>query len=282
MSTYTIGMKDDKISSMMQRNKELLEEEHFKDVTLVSDDLHIMRAHKAMLSNASDIFKKILMLKEEKDPIIFIRGASPNHLKSLLEFVYVGETEVTEKDMNAFVQLARAFKIKEFDDKPKPSDLINISAEKANNVEKFGNGNEVKIQEEYPLMTEKEFILNQEDGKNETEDLFYEENWTENVFDEGSSYNPGKKNEDEEVHKMEGSNEDALMLEKNRKVKEECQSYVGVKCRNLGCTKVFTKYQNMKVHYKVTHEGFSLKCEVCGYKTTRANTLRKHKQNHHE
>ena len=63
MSTYTIGMKDDKISSMMQRNKELLEEEHFKDVTLVSDDLHIMRAHKAMLSNASDIFKKILMLK---------------------------------------------------------------------------------------------------------------------------------------------------------------------------------------------------------------------------
>ena len=73
MSLYTIGRKDDKISPLMQINKELLEEDDFKDVTLVSDDLHVVKAHKALLSKSSDVFRQMLMLKDDKDPIIFIR-----------------------------------------------------------------------------------------------------------------------------------------------------------------------------------------------------------------
>ena len=103
MSLYTIGRKDDKISSLMQINKELLEENHFKDVTMVSDDLHVVKAHKALLSKSSDVFRQILMLQDDKDPIIFIRGSSQKQLKSILNFIYLGETEVTEEDINVFL-----------------------------------------------------------------------------------------------------------------------------------------------------------------------------------
>ena len=116
MSLYTIGRKDDKISSLMQINKELLEEDDFKDVTLVSDDLHVVKAHKALLSKSSEVFRQMLMLKHEKDPIIFIRGSSQNQLRSMLNFIYLGETEISEEDMNAFLQLAKDFKLKEFTD----------------------------------------------------------------------------------------------------------------------------------------------------------------------
>ena len=114
MSLYTIGRKDDKISSLMQMNKELLEEDHFKDVTLVSDDLHAVKAHRALLSKSSDVLRQMLLLKDDKDPIIFIRGSSQRQLNSLLSFIYLGEAEVTEEDMNAFVGLAKDFKLKEF------------------------------------------------------------------------------------------------------------------------------------------------------------------------
>ena len=114
MSLYTIGRKDDKISSLMRINKELLEEDHFKDVTLVSDDLHVVKAHKALLSKSSDVFRQSLMLQNDKDPIIFIRGSSQKQLKALLNFIYLGETEVMEEDMKTFFELAEYFKVKGF------------------------------------------------------------------------------------------------------------------------------------------------------------------------
>ena len=55
-----------------------------------------------------------------------------------------------------------------------------------------------------------------------------------------------------------------------------------VKCTDADCNKEFTKLQNMRVHYKVSHEGFAIKCGLCVYTTTRTNLLRKHKQKNHK
>ena len=95
MTLHTIGRQEKKILSLMQIHEELLAEDDFKDVTLVSDDLHVVKAHKALLSKSSDVFRQILMLQDDKDPIIFIRGSSQKQLKALLNFIYLGETEVT-------------------------------------------------------------------------------------------------------------------------------------------------------------------------------------------
>ena len=119
MTLHTIGRQEKKILSLMQIHEELLAEDDFKDVTLVSDDLHVVKAHKALLSKSSDVFRQLLMLQDDKDPIVFIRGSSQKQLKALLTFIYLGETEVTEEDMKSFFELAEYFKVKGFTDREK-------------------------------------------------------------------------------------------------------------------------------------------------------------------
>ena len=82
MTLHIIGRQEKKILSLMQIHEELLAEDDFKDVTLVSDDLHVVKAHKALLSKSSDVFRQLLMLQNDKDPIIFIRGSSQKQLKA--------------------------------------------------------------------------------------------------------------------------------------------------------------------------------------------------------
>ena len=240
MRLYTIGRKDDKISSLMQINKELLEEDDFKDVTLVSDDLHVVKAHKALLSKSSDVFRQMLMLKNDKNPIIFIRGSSQNQLRSILNFIYLGETEITEEDMNSFLQLAKDFKLKEFTD--------------------------TKTKKKFCGTTENQNIeIKTEPNKNER-DIAFE------LADEAP--------EDGDIHKNSDSY-DPLLPETNITDEVSHERNCKVKCTNADCNKEFTQFQNMRVHYKVAHEGFAVKCGLCGYKTTRANIMRKHKQNSH-
>ena len=304
MSFYTIGRKAEKASSLIQINKELLEENYFKDVTLVSDDLHEMKAHKALLSKSSDVFRKILLLKDDKDPIIFIRGTSKEQLKSLLNFIYVGEAEVTEKDMNSFVQLAKDFEIKEFVDSENQKELTsNIQNEKIHLIEE-------SIANIYETDTEEELDDNDTDDVNWTEHatgiecVESKENFmacknkilkSAKIATEGGQYNVnmeniydtkiiGEKSSLQTVKDKKEEHDDMIKDKPNvldrkviKQVVTRTESLGRIACADNDCKKIFTKSQNMRAHYKVSHEGF----DICGYNTTRSNTLRKHKQNNH-
>ena len=287
MSLYTIGRKDDKISSLMQMNKELLEEDHFKDVTLVSDDLHAVKAHRALLSKSSDVLRQMLLLKDDKDPIIFIRGSSQRQLKSLLNFIYVGEAEVTEEDMNAFVQLAKDFKLKEFTEmqtKTETTDILeNIELKskvsfshegrKVNQKEKDVEQGLENLTEDSPEVGSN--LMSEEDDIECENSHFYDPDFQE---DTSLQTEADKKNTPTENGK--NRNEDIQNIIK-QEITSNDESNCGIECKDTNCNKIFSKVYNMLAHYRVSHEGFSLKCDICGYKTTRTNILRKHKQNNH-
>ena len=271
----------------MQMNKELLEEDHFKDVTLVSDDLHTVKAHKALLSKSSDVLRQMLLLKDDKDPIIFIRGSSQRQLKSLLSFIYVGETEVTEEDMNAFVQLAKDFKVKEFTETKTKTETTGI------------NGN-IELKSKVNFSHEGSKVNQNEIAKEIDQEL---DNWREespNVLyiDESKANNMPEEPEEDDIDFYDQDFQDGSSIQseadnKNgEKMEDDTEKIIKqetsddgrngrVECKDPNCNKIFTKVQNMKVHYKVSHEGFSLKCEICGYKTTRSNVLRRHKKFSH-
>ena len=93
---------------------------------------------------------------------------------------------------------------------------------------------------------------------------------TEEVFENGN-----------EIHEQNEIIEKNTTKPNRKSIKQELSQESKVKCSYADCNKEFTQFQNMRVHYKVAHEGFALKCDLCGYKSTRTNIMRKHKQNNH-
>ena len=54
--------------------EEMLTSREFADVTLFTDDKQQIRAHRNILSASSPLFKKILQLDSNANPVIYLRG----------------------------------------------------------------------------------------------------------------------------------------------------------------------------------------------------------------
>ena len=90
----------------------LRREEDFSDVTLVSEDGHLLRAHKVLLSATSPLLDTILRSQDHPKPLIFMRGAKVDVLNSLLDFIYFGEVELRADQLEKFMALANELKVK--------------------------------------------------------------------------------------------------------------------------------------------------------------------------
>lgn len=89
----------------------LRSEEDFFDVTLVSSDQVQMQAHKVVLSASSKFFKKILSQNKHSHPIVCLDGVSSGHLEYLLDYIYDGEINIFQDDLDAFLLHANKFKL---------------------------------------------------------------------------------------------------------------------------------------------------------------------------
>ena len=51
-------------------------------------------------------------MNEISSPIIFLKGVTSYHLNLIVDFVYLGEVEVPEKDLSGFLEVAGDLKIR--------------------------------------------------------------------------------------------------------------------------------------------------------------------------
>ena len=93
--------------------KNLGEEGHFADVTLVSDDQVQTKAHKVVLSACSPVLKTLLVNNPHSHPLLYLRGIKQTELQVILKFMYFGETQIFENRINDFVSVAKDLEIKE-------------------------------------------------------------------------------------------------------------------------------------------------------------------------
>jgi len=91
--------------------QELRQSEDFFDVTLACEDNQI-RAHKLVLSAASDFFKHILKKNRHENPLIYLTGVKFFDLMAILDFIYTGETEVREDNLENLLSTASKLKVK--------------------------------------------------------------------------------------------------------------------------------------------------------------------------
>jgi len=91
--------------------QELRQSADFFDVTLACEDNQI-NAHKLVLSAASDFFKHILKKNKHEYPLIYLTGVKFSNLLAILDFIYTGETEVAENNLESLLSTASKLKIK--------------------------------------------------------------------------------------------------------------------------------------------------------------------------
>ena len=93
--------------------KELMMNEDFSDVTLVTEDKKQIKANISILSACSPVFKDILKKEKNSSPIMYLRGIQYSEMESIMQFIYLGEATFYEERMDEFLSVAKSLEIKE-------------------------------------------------------------------------------------------------------------------------------------------------------------------------
>ena len=91
--------------------RELREDKDFFDVTLACDDDQL-QAHKLILSACSPFFRSILRRNRHEHPLLYLKGVKYADLVSVLNFMYHGEVNVAQEELNSFLAVAEDLKVK--------------------------------------------------------------------------------------------------------------------------------------------------------------------------
>ena len=91
--------------------RELRDERDFFDVTIACEDDQI-QAHKVILSACSPFFKNLLRRNPHQHPLLYLKGISYKDIQSVLNFMYHGEANIAQDDLNNFLSVAEELKVK--------------------------------------------------------------------------------------------------------------------------------------------------------------------------
>ena len=84
----------------------------FNDVTLACEDGRQIEAHKVVLAASSPFFQTVLKKNKHSHPLIYMRGVKSVDLMAIVDFLYFGEANVFQEDLDSFLALAEELELK--------------------------------------------------------------------------------------------------------------------------------------------------------------------------
>ena len=99
-------------SNVSSAFREIREEKDFFDVTLACDDDNQIQAHKVIIAACSPFFRNILRKNSHPSPLLYLKGVKYKELVSVLNFMYMGEVNVAQDDLNSFLAVAEDLRVK--------------------------------------------------------------------------------------------------------------------------------------------------------------------------
>eukprot|EP00092_Neocalanus_flemingeri_P001394 GFUD01001487.1.p1 GENE.GFUD01001487.1~~GFUD01001487.1.p1 ORF type:complete len:334 (+),score=82.16 GFUD01001487.1:143-1144(+) len=109
--------------------KDIRDAKEFFDITIACEDEQL-QAHKVILSACSPFFKNVLRRNQHQHPLLYLKGVSFRDMEAVLNFMYHGEVNVAQDDLNSFLQVAEDLRVKGLTQ----NDSINPVNEKKNTV----------------------------------------------------------------------------------------------------------------------------------------------------
>ena len=244
--SLTWNAYSDHLRDMM---KELMMNDDFADVTLVSEDRKHIKAHKNILSACSPVFKDIVKLEQSSKPIIYMRGINFSELESIMQFIYLGEAAFYEERINEFLAVAKSLEIKELcntesetndNNEPSPSDTVT-----------YPDNFEEQTMKSSPMMNQA----------------------PKHIKDRRYVVRVNGKYECDQCDKTYNSSSEI-----NRHIKS---IHDGVKYACEQCDKQFSEQSKLKRHTESKHEGVKYACDQCDYQAPRQYHLTRHMQSRH-
>ena len=99
-------------SNIVSSFGELKSDKDFTDVTLACEDGRQVEAHKLILASSSPFLMDILKRIKHSHPLIYMTGTNSKDLVAILDFLYSGEANVSQENLETFLKLADELKLK--------------------------------------------------------------------------------------------------------------------------------------------------------------------------
>ena len=243
--------------------KQLRIDEELLDVTLVSDDGGSVGAHKVVLASSSPFFMNLLKRSKHSHPFVFLKGVKKNTILAMLDFLYKGEANVFQDDLDQFLSLADDFQLKGLtgSDQGQKDDDLDISSSTKLHSRHTYVGDKRESREIYanPIKVESKLRLH-----NESSSELRRANQNSQLV----SLEPSQL--DEQIKSMiENSGKSMTVGNTSRKV---------ITCKVCGKE---GQLGNIRKHIEAKHIGITRSCDICGKIFESIDGLRLHKNKEH-
>ena len=238
----------------------LREINEFTDVTLTCDGDEVIQAHKLMLSSSSQYFRNVLKKTNHPKPCIHLRGLKSKDLKSVIDFIYYGECNIEEENVDEFLALAYDLKIKgisgsssEYFIQPYNSKVLKQDVPLKSNFSVVSSNKDVIKAEEIPRQVE-----SVEEIENETKEMG-------------------------DIHKK--TTRKCVTLTESMDLYKIIATMMEYQDNIWNCTvcgKQIKNRNSMSYHVEVHIDGASHPCNICGKTYSSRNSLQNHTSTSHK
>ena len=231
---------------------DLRDDEEFTDVTLACEDGQQVEAHKLVLSSASPFFLNLLKRNKHPHPLVYMRGLKYEDLVSITDFLYHGEVNIHQENLDSFLGLADELQLK------------GLRKEKRKGEETYSPNHSLKSSKNHsnmaPVCPSNDIFIQEEEIQNGDMEPKIEEETTHN------SQNIADLEElDQTVKSM-------MIFSKHQSGKRHGRARICKVCGKEG------PMRNIMNHIEANHmTNISIPCNYCGKTLTTRNALSLHK-----
>jgi hypothetical protein len=247
--------------------KQLWGDQDFADVTLATADDRQIKAHKVIISSCSPFFRNILVKNPHTNPLIYLKGVSFEHLESALKFIYLGQCDVRDDDISAFLATGADLGI---------TGLMEESEEDTEARQEVGPKKTNPPDTEYY----------RPDLNTEVPSTIYYPNRAEYGITEDQPV--GEKRKQLAVPSVRQADGrfmcdlcDKDYRQQGDLYKHKQSKHEGVRYGCDQCDHKATQQSSLTTHKQSQHEGVRYGCDQCDYKATTQNHLTGHKRRIH-
>jgi len=258
--------------------RELRDDKDFFDVTLACDDDQI-QAHKVILAACSPFFRTVLRRNPHAHPLLYLKGVKFSDLQAVLGFMYHGEVNVAQEELNSFLAVAEELRVKGLTQNQAPSSAQPSHSKSTappfkprppesphRNRPTTKAPVEEEVQEVTPVVKSEVVAAADYEGMLEEEN-YQEEEYGEQYLEGSQGYTLGGHQEESKGRKM---------------LEEYLVSQDGGSLCTL-CHKTFNRKGHAVNHLENVHfpESFEYPCKHCSQVFSSKNQLYKHVHKEH-
>ena len=187
-------------SNITHSFQEIRDDKDLLDITLSCGSKQI-QAHKLMLSACSPFFRTVLKQNPHQHPLLYLKGVRFVDLQSVLTFMYNGEVNVAQEDLNSFLSTAEELQVKGLTQSSSQKALSsnNLSQKESGPCRQFGKSQSSvdTLQLEHTVIkSEQQPVYNPESSEENSQIVRLEE---ENFVDDGLDYGGYELEDDQTI-----------------------------------------------------------------------------------